>query len=196
MKGNRTAEEFGHPEVHARAGRPLRDATAINVTRWALYHALIATGLPMEVGSGGRTKHNRARLGLPKAHALDALRVGASTPGRIGGLDNMRTLIVRAAGRGRYQRTAVDASGFPRAQRTRRKQIAGFQTGDLVRAVVTRGRRAGTHVGAVVLRRSGYFSITNGGRRTVQGVSAKHCALLQRFDGYVYEWQPDSSVGR
>src|SRR5262249_24518284 len=71
-KGTRTAEVFGHPEVHAQAKRPLRDAAAVNASRWALYQHLQAMGLPVEVGTGGRTKWNRTRHGLPKAQWIDA----------------------------------------------------------------------------------------------------------------------------
>jgi hypothetical protein len=34
-KGKMTAAEFGHPEVQAQAYAPLRDAAAVNATRWA-----------------------------------------------------------------------------------------------------------------------------------------------------------------
>lgn len=77
-KGNLTAEEYGHPEVHAQAKAPLRDA-ALMATRWRLYHQIQATGLPVGGGSGARTKKPRLQHGLPKAHYYDALCVGAST---------------------------------------------------------------------------------------------------------------------
>ena len=82
-KGNRTATEFGHPEVEAQAQAPLRDAAAVNSSRWALYHRLETLGLPLETGSGGRTKWNRHQRGMPKSHWLDAVAVGASTPQQI-----------------------------------------------------------------------------------------------------------------
>ena len=69
--------------ILAQAKVPLKAATAVNATRWSLYERLKATGLPVEVGSGGRTKYNRARLALPKTHWLDAAAVGASTPERL-----------------------------------------------------------------------------------------------------------------
>jgi len=62
-KGGRTAEEFGHPEVQAQARLPLHDAAAVNASRWALFHRLAATGLPVELGTGGRTKWNRTVRG-------------------------------------------------------------------------------------------------------------------------------------
>ena len=80
QKGTQTAEEFGHSAIQAQAECPLKDAAAVNQTRWALYRRLVATGLPVEVGTGGRTKFNRTRLGLPKAHWHDAACVGSSTP--------------------------------------------------------------------------------------------------------------------
>src|SRR5258705_1056280 len=79
-KGDRTAEEFGHPAVQAKARQPLHDAAAVNASRWALFHQLVATGLPVEVGTGGRTRWNRIVRGLPKAHWIDAACLGASTP--------------------------------------------------------------------------------------------------------------------
>jgi hypothetical protein len=60
----------------APARAPLQGAAAVNATRWALYAALANTGLPVEASSGGRTKHNRARLGIAKTHAPDAACVG------------------------------------------------------------------------------------------------------------------------
>ena len=77
-KGNQTAAEFGYPHLHAQARQSLRDAAAVNATRWALYQRLCETGLPVECGTGGRTKFNRVSLGLPKAHWMDAACVGES----------------------------------------------------------------------------------------------------------------------
>jgi hypothetical protein len=53
--------------------KPLKDAAAVNATRWELNRALAATGLPVSTGSGGRTKFNRHRFSIPKSHALDAV---------------------------------------------------------------------------------------------------------------------------
>ena len=75
-KGERTAAEFGHPEVAALAKQPLRDAAAVNATRFALCDEPRTLGMPLTTWSGGRTRWNRARFSLPKTHALDALCVG------------------------------------------------------------------------------------------------------------------------
>ncbi len=189
-KGNRDVAEFlaGDPprlaRIEAQAKAPLRDASAVNSTRWALYAALKGTGLPVEVGTGGRTKFNRLRLSIPKTHALDAACVGhvAAVHGW-----SIPTHGIRCAGRGSYQRTRLDKYGFPRGYLTRRKRHFGFQTGDMVRAVVTTGRKAGIYVGRVAIRTSGSFNLqTKSG--LVQGIHHRFCTLIQRADGYGYSW--------
>ncbi len=187
-KGNRPVEEFlpKKPEllskILARTKAPLRDASAVNSTRWALYQALKRTGLPVETASGGRTKFNRTRLGLPKTHSLDAACVG--NVDRIEGV-TQPCLSIKASGRGSYQRTRLDAFGFPRGYLPRKKAHFGFATGDLVRAVVLSGKNAGTHVGRVAVRASGHFNIQTGSG-VVQGVAHRFCRILQRADGYGY----------
>ena len=168
--------------IVAKAKAPLKDAAAVNSTRWALFNALKATGLPVQTGSGGLTKFNRSRLGIPKTHALDAVCVG--TVGSV--LDwNKPTLSIKCMGRGSYQRTRLTAQGFPRGFLMRQKSVQGFQTGDMVKAVVPAGKKEGTHVGRVAIRATGRFNIqTPGG--AVQGVAHRHCKLMQRNDGYGY----------
>ena len=187
-KGNRPVEAFlaKRPEllsrVLAKAKAPLRDAAAVNTTRRALFESLKQTGLPVEQASGGLTKWNRTRFGLPKTHALDAACVGDVD--RIEG-GNRPVLGIKATGRGSYQRTRLDAFGFPRGILTRKKAHFGFATGDLVRAVVTTGKKIGTYVGRVAVRASGSFNI-QAGPGVIQGISHKVCRLLQRADGYGY----------
>ena len=178
-KGDRTASEFGHPEVEAQARQPLRDAAAVNATRFALVEALRLLNLPIGTWSGGRTRWNRHRFGVEKTHALDAMCVGELAGVRLPG---MRTLAIRAQGRGSYQRTNVDGSGFPRGYLTRTKRIRGFSTGDLVRAQVPDHLRTrGIHLGRVAVRASGSFRVGK-----VDGINATYCSLLQRADGYDY----------
>jgi hypothetical protein len=143
--------------VQAQAKQPLADAAAMNATRYALVERLRALGLPVTGWSGGRTRWNRDRFGLPKTHALDALCVGDVAGVEPGG---GRTLLIEAAVRGQYQRTTVDGAGFPRDYRMRQKQVHEFQTGDLVRADVPAPlRTAGRRVGAVAVRASDFFRV-------------------------------------
>lgn len=172
--------------IQAQAKKPLKDAAAVNSTRKALVQALQSTGLPVETASGGRTKFNRTRLGLPKTHALDAVCVGEvdcvtawSKP----------TLTLKCTGRGTYQRTTLNQYGFPRGYLTRTKRIHGFQTGDRVRAEVPKGKKAGVHTGRVAVRATGSFNIQSATEK-IQGISYKYCQLIQRADGYGYSVIP------
>lgn len=165
------------------AKAPLGDAAAVNTTRWAVRDMLAATGLPVTLGSGGRTKWNRASTGTPKSHALDGLCVG--TVDRITEYP-AATLVVGCAGRGSYARTRSDKHGFPRLRLTRIKRHHGFQTGDLVKAVVPAGVKAGTYTGKVAVHASGSFNITTAAG-TVQGINHRHVRLLQHADGYTYQ---------
>jgi 5-methylcytosine-specific restriction endonuclease McrA len=169
--------------ILAQAQAPLKDASAVNVARRFILRGLQALGFAVTCRSGGRTKWNRSRLGLPKTHALDALCVGevAKVSGAGGPV-----LRIRAIGRGVRCRTNVDAHGFPRGYRMRCKRVYGFQTGDLVQAEVPCGKHAGVHVGRVTVRRNGSFRVGK-----VGSLSWRHCRLLQRADGYEYAWKAE-----
>lgn len=188
-KGVQSVTEFVKDKARltrilAQIKRPLQDAAAVNATRWALANALKATGLPVELASGAKTKYNRTRLGLPKTHALDA-----SCVGQVGYITRWErpVLRIKCTGRGSYQRTRLDKFGFPRGYLLRQKQVNGFQTGDMVRATVPESsKKAGCYTGRVAVRASGSFNIQTGDS-VIQGISHKYCQLLQRADGFGYQ---------
>jgi 5-methylcytosine-specific restriction endonuclease McrA len=159
---------------------PLKDAAAVNATRWALFNALKATGLPVEVGTGGRTKFNRVKQGLPKAHGIDAACVGVSGT-KIIVPEDAKPLLIRATGHGSRQMCGTDKFGFPTRHRSGVKKHFGFETGDVVRAVVPTGKNKGTHVGRVVVRAKPSFKVGK-----TDGISAKYVQIIQRRDGYAY----------
>lgn len=171
--------------IQAQAKRPLKDAAAVNTTRWALFNTLKNTGVPVTMWSGGRTKFNRAQLHIPKTHALDAACVGNIDAIRDW---NKPTLAIKATGRGSYQRTRLNAYGFPRGYLTRQKRIKGFQTGDMVKAEVTKGKKTGSYVGRVAVRASGSFNLQTA-QGVVQGIGYRCCKVIQRADGYGYSQQ-------
>lgn len=168
--------------VLAQAKRPLKDAAAVNSTRWALFNRLKNTRLLIEVGSGGKTKYNRCRLELPKYHYIDAACVG-DVEKLI--LCTKQTLLIKAMGHGNRQMCGSDKYGFPIRHRSRTQTHKGFQTGDIVKAIVTNGKKVGTYVGRVLCRATGSFDIeTKSGR--ISGISHKFCTHLHRKDGYNY----------
>lgn len=168
---------------------PLRDAATMNATRWALKHALEKTGMPVSCFSGGHTKWNRIRLGVPKTHALDAAVVGPTQT--ITGW-KAPTHTMKATGRGSYCRTRVDRFGFPRGYLMRSNTAYGFSTGDIVEANVPTGKNIGRHVGRVAIRKVGNFNI-NTASGMVRDVSHRHCMLLQRGNGYEYSFIPSTT---
>lgn len=187
-KDNRPVEDFLSSQPRLLAGikaqlkTPLKDAAAMNMVRYATTDSLQTLGIPVHRYTGGRTKYNRRHTGLNKTHALDALLVGevghvSTYPGH--------TLIVRCMGRGQHQRTRVTKHGFPRGYLPRTKTAFGFQTGDLVKAVIPAGVNRGTYTGRVAIRSSGSFNLKTP-TKTLQGINHKYCQVLQKADGYQY----------
>jgi hypothetical protein len=189
-KGSLDVQDFlrHRPEVLkrilAQARASLADATAVNASRWVLYNRLSALGLPIECGSGGLTKYNRSQRNVPKSHWLDAVCVGTSTPSTLQ-YAAVSPWSITATGHGNRQMSGVNRYGFPIRHRQRHKHYYGFQTGDMVRAVVPTGKYAGVHVGRVLVRATGFFDITTRHGR-VQGINARYCQPLHQNDGYSY----------
>jgi len=189
-KGTQDIRDFlkGKPDTleralaHAKA--PLKDAAAVNATRWALCERLKQKGLPVETGTGGRTKFNRMTQGLDKQHWVDAACVGASTPVLL--IDRVRPLLIKATGHGNRQMCLMDRYGFPRTGPKSAKVVHGFQTGDMVKAVVPTGKKVGTYIGRVAVRATGSFNVTTKTHGTVQGIGYKACVILHKTDGYSY----------
>lgn len=177
--------------VLAQLKKPSSDAAAVNTTRWALFERLKALGLPVETGTGGQTKFNRIRLGLSKTHWTDAVAVGNSTP-ESAIVRATKPLLIKATGYGHRRMCNITKYGFPqvnkkgeKAIRSRAKVVHGFQTGDMVRAVVAKGKNAGTHVGRVTVRATGQFDISTATAR-LQIINHKYCQPIHRQDGYSY----------
>ncbi len=172
------------PEVMKKLKLPLKDAGVMNATRWALYRHLQTLGVPLEGGSGGRTKFQRVQHELPKEHYYDALCVGESTPETFTILPAY-VQVWSAKGRGSRQMCNTDKFGFPTAHRQRKKAHFGIQTGDLVIADVLKGKYKGHYVGRIAVRSRPSFAISTGGRKF--DVHAKYCRILQHNDGWLYE---------
>ncbi|MEG4225474.1 RNA-guided endonuclease IscB [Microcoleus sp. N9_B2] len=188
-KGNKPVEEFlkKKPEVLkrilAQSKTPLKDAAAVNVTRWELYRRLQSTGLPVELGSGGRTKFNRKTRGIEKQHWTDAACVGELTPEKLL-LNGVKPLLVKAKGHGRRQRCGTNKFGFPIRHAPAQKFFMGFQTGDLVKASIPAGKYAGSYTGRIAIRFRPSFKLTVGGKSF--DVHPKYLKTAHKADGYEY----------
>ena len=155
----------------------------VNSYRWNLVNNLKRNFSNLELSSGGRTKFNRTNLKLPKEHYYDATCVGEIS-------DNIQfktdtVLKIKAYGRGSRFRGRTNKCGIITKHLSRQKSFFNFQTGDLVKSIVTKGKKIGTYVGRIAVRSSGFFNITtdNG---VIQGIKYDTMTLIQRNDGYSY----------
>jgi len=169
-------------QVMAQVKRPLKDAAAVNSTRKALLFRLKSTGLTVVTGSGGETKFNRIRLNLPKEHWIDAACVG-----EIGDLILLtkQPLLIKSMGHGNRQICGVNKFGFPIRHRTNQKISFGFQTGDIVQAIVKTGKFVGDWVGRIAIRTKPSFKLTS---TITFDVHPKYLNKIHANDGYSYQF--------
>ncbi|MCJ8279419.1 MAG: RNA-guided endonuclease IscB [Rivularia sp. ALOHA_DT_140] len=188
-KGDKPVEEFlkNKPEVLAKIKKqqktPLKDAAAVNSTRKKLVEVLSEL-LPVKTYSGAQTKKNRIEQDLPKVHHVDAAVVGD-----VNKLTFIATqpLLIKCAGINNRQYIIPSKYGFARGHRPQEKTIKGFQTGDIVKAIVTKGKKIGEYLGKVAVRTTGSFSIHTS-KETVQGINLKYCQIIHSKDGYNYSF--------
>jgi hypothetical protein len=169
-------------KILAQTKKSLAGTAAVNSSRSALEKMLVSTGLPVETATGGLTKWNRKQLGMDKTHANDAACVGkvSSLTGR-----NISPMFVKCMGRGSHKRTRLDKYGFPRGYLSNKKAHFDFQTGDIVKANVTKGTKKGTYFGRVAVRAAGSFNIQTK-TQLIQGIAHRFCTKIQNTDGYSY----------
>ncbi len=169
--------------ILAQAKKPMADTAAVNATRFKLLETIKAIGLPVEIGSGGLTKFNRTTQNLEKTHWIDAACTGKSTPTL--SIKGVTPLLIKANGHGTRQMAGTDKHGFPTRHRTTQQIHFGFQTGDIVKAVVTKGKKVGVYVGRVLCRATGSFDISTPSGR-VAGINHNYCLPIHKRDGYSY----------
>jgi len=191
-KGNQPIEFFlkRKPELLRKIKRSLKvslkDAAAVNIIRKRLRKE-VDYCIETKTSTGSITKFNRTKQYYKKDHWIDAACVGKRSGRNVSIPDNFQPLLIKAMGRGRRQMCLVDKYGFPRAKsKSRNKIIKGFQTGDIVKAIVTEGKKVGTYVGRIAVRNKGTCDISTK-ESLIQGISLRYCKLLQKIDGYSYK---------
>jgi 5-methylcytosine-specific restriction endonuclease McrA len=178
-KGDLTAAEFGFPHVWKTAHESPAIGTPLDLARWRILGRIKSSGFNPEAATGGRTKYNRARLNLPKSKWIEAACVGTSTREKLV-FPEGPILRASAMGHGKRQRCRTDGYGFPVQHAPRAKKFLGFQTGDIVRARIPRGKHLGVHVGRVAIRFRRMFRL-NG-----FDVHPRYLTRIHRADGYDY----------
>lgn len=194
MKSNLSLKDFGKlvgKDFSRLEPRKLpKDAAIVQIARNYTIRK-IKEIMPNTISYGSwLTKYNRDELGLPKEHYYDALSVG-EIPNKFNFLTD-KVLQISAKGRGSRQMCRVDKYGFPRTSPKGSKFVEGFQTGDMVKAIVPTGlKKGGEYLGKVAVRSSGYFNIQTK-TKTIQGIGHKYCHIIQRSDGYLYDYKERS----
>jgi hypothetical protein len=119
--------------IKAQARPPRKDA----VNAMGLIRGLSRYCLRVEASCGGGTKFSRSRLKIHKKHALDAACVG-----EVGALVGWQH---RSQSRRAEEGTTKRHTVCHTAPCMRTKSVRGLQTGDMVRAEVPIGNKAGNH---------------------------------------------------
>ena len=189
MKSNSSLKEFGEimnkDYSHLEPKKLPKDAAIVQSARNYMIREITKLVSDTISYASWLTKYNRDQLGLPKQHYYDALSVGNIQDYKF--LTD-KILLISAKGRGSRQMCRVDKYGFPRTSAKASKSVKGFQTGDIVKAIVTRGLKRGEYLGKVAVRSSGYFNIQTKAK-TIQGIGAECCHIIQRCDGYLYNYK-------
>ena len=162
----------------------LKGAAIVNTIRKRLKEE-ISYRINIKTSNGAVTKFNRTKQKFKKDHWIDAACVGKRSGRYINIPDNFQPLNIKANGRGRRQMCLMNKFGFPRANsKSKNKVIKGFQTGDIVKAVVTKGKYIGTYFGRIAVRSRGNCILSSKEKKI--DINLKYCKLLQKVDGYCY----------
>ena len=190
MKSNKTLKEFGKlmgkNYSHLESKKLPKDAAIVQSSRNYMVKEITKLVANITTYDAWLTKYNRDQLGLPKQHYYDALSVG-EVPASFNFLTD-KILQISAKGRGSRQMCLMNKFGFPRTSPKGSKLVEGFQTGDIVKAIVPTGLKKGEYLGRVAVRSRGYFNIQTK-TQVVQGIGFEYCHIIQRSDGYSYNYK-------
>ena len=130
-KGDRTAAEFGHPEIQKKAKQTLKATAFMNIVRWRLVNTL-----KCDWTYGYITKHARIKLGMEKSHVNDAFVIA-------GGINQSRSRPYKLPQtRRNNRRLQTNRKGFKPAIRRQRYKL---QPNDLAKYIKTLYKVKGIH---------------------------------------------------
>ena len=190
MKSNLSLKDFGKlvgKDFSKLEPKKLpKDAAIVQIARNYMIREITKLVADTTLHDAWMTQYNRDELDLPKQHYYDALSVG-EIPNKFNFLTD-KVLIISAKGRGLRQMCRMNKYGFPRTSAKASKSVEGFQTGDIVKAVVTKGLKKGEYFGRVAVRSNKNFDIQTKAK-TIEGIGYKYCHIIQRCDGYSYSYK-------
>ena len=182
---------------------PLKDAAAVNSTRFAVVKAAKKHSPNVWCWTGGRTKFNRFSQNLIKTHSIDAACVGDS--GAFVVFRTHQTLLVDCNGHGSRQSRRNNAFGFPvitvKVDKATRKKVVKTiepkqnythaKSGDVVKINLEKSRKhlsQGIYAGRVKTPTpKGVETVIQGHRISVD---IKHVQFIHHSDGYAYQFAP------
>ena len=193
MKSNLTLKAFGKlvgkDFSHLKPKKLPKDAAIVQSARNYMVKEITKLVSDTTLHDAWLTKYNRDSLGLSKQHYYDALSVGNIQDYKF--LTD-KILVISAKGRGSRQMCRMDKYGFPKTKPKGSKIVKGFQTGDIVKAVVTKGLKKGLkkgkYLGRVAVKSDGFFNIRTK-TQLIQSIKYKYCHIIQRGDGYSYNYE-------
>ncbi|MCC3443726.1 MULTISPECIES: RNA-guided endonuclease IscB [unclassified Microcoleus] len=190
-KGDQDVRDFlsGKPDllnqILQQVKQPLKDAAAVNSTRFAIVRVAKTLCEKVNCWTGGRTKFNRCSQGLEKSHSIDAACVGAS--GESIKLKTNQPLIVMCKGHGNRQARRVNASGFP-AVHNAKEVFHHVTAGDIVKVFISKDRKkvkAGIYTTRVKTpTKKGCEVLIDGNRISLKNMN--DITFVHRNDGYGY----------
>jgi 5-methylcytosine-specific restriction endonuclease McrA len=156
---------------------PLKDASAVNSTRFKLLEHLKKFPIPVTTFSGSQTKFNRINNGISKQHYTDAACIGDTGLGVVMRVD--QPLLITCKGVGGRQKAALNKFGYPNRHNPK-KPIFGWSTGDYA-------RHSFHGIGRLTPRSKGAFILTLADKSQK---SVKYTDLKPVFkkDGYTYNF--------
>ncbi|MCK7582403.1 MAG: RNA-guided endonuclease IscB [Chromatiales bacterium] len=191
-KGNRSIEDFLQRQpallhqIQAQAQAPLQDAAAVNATRWALFE---------RAQDHGPARSRPARAGAPSSIAR-----AWTSPKPMPSMPPVSAPSIRCTTGTARSWPSAPPDAAPTAARARsttafRAAISCAKSASMASRPAIgcaprcpRARRPACMSGAWPCGAPGSFNIqTPGG--TVEGISYRHCRVLQRADGYGYTIQ-------
>ena len=192
-KSNLSLKDFGEimnkDYSHLEPKKLPKDAAIVQIARNYMIKEITKLVSDTTTHDAWLTKYNRDSLGLSKQHYYDALSVG-EVPSKFNFFTD-KILVISAKGRGSRKMCKVDKYGFPRTAAKASKSVEGFQTGDIVKAIVPTGLKKGEYLGRVAVRSTGRLNIKTKSGLT-KDIGYKYCHLIQRGDGYSYKYKERS----
>ncbi|VUT25018.1 MAG: CRISPR-associated endonuclease Cas9 [Candidatus Methanolliviera sp. GoM_oil] len=179
-KGNKTAEEFGHPNIQKKAKKPLKAAAFMNIVRQKLVEIL-----DCESTYGYITKYNRIKAGLEKSHINDAFSLEDGSQH-----DQKRTGQIFIAKQVRRQNRSLFKANLLKGGRKKRntvREVNGFRRFDKVLYKSKDGKNK-KECFIYGLRKSGYFDVRSiNGEKIDASVKSKKLKLLEKAKGIILE---------